>query len=235
MISVCLATYNGEKYIREQLDSILPQLNCDDEIVVSDDSSTDKTLQIVQSFDDPRIRIFPNNKFHSPIFNFENALKKANGEYIFLCDQDDIWLSNKIEMMKKYLGKYDLVVSDCKVVDANLNVLSESFFSTLHSGNGFCKNLIKNTYLGCCMAFRKEVLKYILPFPSLIAMHDIWIGLSVELNGKPYFLHEPLMLYRRHGGNVSFGGEKSHFSLCYRIRYRLIMLYYLSRRKYLNL
>ena len=90
MISVCMATYNGEKYIEEQLKSILSQLGENDEVIVSDDSSTDNTLAIVESFNDVRIKIFPNNKFHSPIFNFENALKQATGDYIFLSDQDDV-------------------------------------------------------------------------------------------------------------------------------------------------
>lgn len=234
MISVCIASYNGEKYIEEQLLSILCQLDVKDEIIVSDDSSTDNTLDKVKGLHDDRIKLFPRNKFHSPIFNFENALKKANGDIIFLCDQDDIWLPNKVNVMVEQLNKCDLVVSDCKVVDGNLNILQDSFFSSLNSGPGFCKNLIKNTYLGCCMAFRRDILDYVLPFPRHIAMHDIWIGLSVELHGCVSFINQPLMLYRRHGNNVSFGGEKSYFSLWYRIKYRLEMLYYLLRRNYLN-
>ena len=235
MISVCIASYNGEKYIEEQLLSILCQLDVKDEIIVSDDSSTDNTLDKVKGLHDDRIKLFPRNKFHSPIFNFENALKKANGDIIFLCDQDDIWLPNKVNVMVEQLKKFDLVVSDCKVVDGNLNILQDSFFASLNSGSGFCKNLIKNTYLGCCMAFRRDILDYVLPFPCHIAMHDIWIGLSVELHGCVSFINQPLMLYRRHGNNVSFGGEKSHFSLWYRIKYRLEMLYYLMRRNFLNL
>ena len=235
MISVCIATYNGEKYIKQQLDSILCQLKDDDEIIISDDNSTDGTLLIVESFKDSRIKIYPGNEFHSPIFNFENALKKAKGNYIFLCDQDDVWLSNKVSLMMDYLCNYDLVVSDCKIVDADLNIINESFFHTFSSGKGFCKNLIKNTYLGCCMAFKSEVLNYVLPFPKRIAMHDIWIGLSVELFGSVYFLDQPLIFYRRHGKNASFGGGKSHFSISYRIRYRIILLYLLLRRKYCKL
>ena len=104
MISVCIATYNGEKYIREQLDSILPQLGLDDEVIISDDSSTDNTLKIIEEYNDCRIKIFSNNKFYSPILNFENALKKAQGDFIFLSDQDDIWKSNKVEVVMKYLN-----------------------------------------------------------------------------------------------------------------------------------
>lgn len=231
MVSVCIATYNGEKFIKEQIESILPQLNDGDEIIISDDSSTDGTLGIVESFCDNRIKILSKQKYHSPIYNFENAIRNANGDYIFLCDQDDVWLPDKVELMVYRLYTYDLVVSDCKIVDANLNIICNSFFSSNSSGTGFLKNLMKNTYLGCCMAFRKDILNYVLPFPSKIAMHDIWIGLSVELNGRPYFIDAPLSFYRRHGNNVSFSSEKSEYSLFFKIRYRLEMLFYLLRRK----
>lgn len=232
MITVCIATYNGGKYINEQLASVLRQLNAGDEIIVSDDGSTDDTIDLVQAFNDSRIRLLINNNFSSPVRNFENALKHAKGDYIFLCDQDDVWLPDKVENMSHYLEQYDLVVSDCKVVDAELNVIYESFFIGRSSGKGFWKNLTKNTYLGCCMAFRKEVLRYILPFPRDIAMHDIWIGLSVEMHSNSFFLPRQLILYRRHGLNASFGGEKSKYPLTYKMKYRLYMLFYLLKRKY---
>ena len=165
------------------------------------------------------------------MYNFENAILHANGDYIFLCDQDDIWLPDKIESMIPFFNEFDLVVSDCVVVDENLNVLNHSFFDKMHSRSGFCKNFIKNTYLGCCMAFKNEILSYVLPFPDGIAMHDIWIGLSVELNGNSFFLHKPLMLYRRHGNNASFGGGKSKYSLRHKIEYRLNFLINLLKRK----
>lgn len=230
-ISVCIATYNGEKYLKEQLDSILPQLDSKDEIIISDDSSTDSTLNIACSYQDRRIKVFPYQEFHSPIFNFENALKKATGDYIFLSDQDDVWLPNKVKQMKTMLDTYTLVVSDCRVVDKDLHTIDESFFVGRKSGYGFWKNLFKNSYLGCCMAFRREILDYVLPFPKRIAMHDIWIGLSVELHGTVAFMPEPLMLYRRHGENVSFGGGGSQNSLFYQLKYRIQMLYFLLERK----
>lgn len=234
MITVCMATYNGEKYIEEQLESVLMQLHSNDEVIISDDGSGDSTVDLIRTFNDPRIRLLVGNNFFSPTQNFENTLKYAKGDYIFLCDQDDVWLPDKVESMLQYLLQYDLVVSDCKVVDAELNVISQSFFMGRSSGKGFWKNLIKNTYLGCCIAFRKEVLGYILPFPRNIAMHDIWIGLSVEMHSNSFFLPRQLILYRRHGSNVSFGGEGSKYSLMYKIKYRLCMLFYLLKRKYLN-
>jgi glycosyltransferase involved in cell wall biosynthesis len=231
MISVCLASYNGELYIKEQIDSILPQLSDKDEIVISDDSSSDSTVKILMSYEDARIKIHKNHTTKSPVFNFENALKHAKGDYIFLCDQDDIWLPNKVRTTIPFFDKYDLIVSDCKVVDERLDVLENSFFDSLKSGEGFWKNFTKNTYLGCCMAFKKEILDYALPFPSKIAMHDIWIGLLAELSGNPFFLKEQLILYRRHNNNVSFGGGKSKNSLLFRIKYRILLLIDLMNRK----
>lgn len=235
MISICIASFNGEKYIYDQIESILKQLGDNDEIIISDDSSTDHTLDIISKFNDCRIKTFIKNKFHSPIYNFENAIRQTKGEYIFLCDQDDIWLPNKIEVMKKYLKEYSLVVSDCCIVDSNLKIIEDSFFRLNNSGSGFWKNLYKNSYIGCCMAFRKEVLDYILPFPKKIPMHDIWIGLMTELNGKVYFINEPLIFYRRHGNNASFSGEKSKYPFFYKIKYRIILLLKIIKRQYLSL
>lgn len=232
MVSVCLATYNGDRYIKEQIDSILIQLGIDDEIIISDDSSIDATLSIIESYNDKRIKIFDHQSFSSPIYNFENAIRHAKGDYIFLSDQDDIWLPSKIESTLYYLKDYDLVLSDCKIVDENLNILNDSFFAQKSSRRGFFYNLIKNSYMGCCMAFKKEILDYILPFPKNIAMHDSWIGLSVELNGNPFFLNEPLILYRRHNNNVSFTSKKSQYSLTFKIQYRLKLIFHLLCRKY---
>ena len=112
MISVCIATYNGERYIGEQIKSILNQLNSSDEIIVSDDGSKDKTIDVVKSFDDKRIRIIDGPRKGSPISNFENALKAAKGEYIFTADQDDVWTDDKVRTCMRYLQSYDCVVSD---------------------------------------------------------------------------------------------------------------------------
>lgn len=232
MISVCMATYNGEKYIKEQLDSILTQLSEEDEVIVSDDCSTDSTLDIVRDFHDPRIEILEGVRFGSPIFNFENALKHAVGDIIFLADQDDIWMPNKVKHMVERLEEYDLVVSDAQVINKEREITNHSFFELRGSRKGYWRNILKNNYLGCCIAFRRECLEYILPFPAKIAMHDIWIGLCVELHGKTLFLPEQLISYRRHGDNISQAGEKSKFSILYQLKYRLYFLIYTFLRKY---
>ncbi len=224
MISVCIATYNGEKYIKDQLDSILVQLYTDDEIIISDDSSTDKTIEIIKSFKDKRIVLYENQKFKSPIFNVEHSLTYARGDYIFLSDQDDIWVPNKVKTMKEFLLNFDLVLSDTDIIDANGNILNKSFYQMNGSQNGLLKNLVKNSYLGCTMAFNQKILQKSLPFPKDIAMHDWWIGLIAEIYGETYFINEKLIYYRRHGENASPAGEKSHYSLSRKILFRLIMI-----------
>lgn len=222
-ISVCMATYNGEKYIKEQLDSILAQLNKNDEVIISDDSSTDKTVKIIKAYKDNRIKIFENQKYRSPIFNFENALKYASGDIIVLSDQDDVWKKNKIETIKKYMQNYDLVLSDADIIDEHGNILQESFYEINGSRKGVIKNIIKNSYLGCTMAFNGKVLEKSLPFPKDLPMHDWWIGLVSELYGKTYFIEDKLISYRRHGNNASPTGEKSKYSLMQKIFFRLVM------------
>lgn len=227
MISVCIPTYNGEKYIRQQLESILKQLDDNDEVIISDDSSTDNTVALIKSLNDKRINIFPNNTFRSPIYNLENALKKATGDYIFLSDQDDIWYEHKVKTIISYFQEYNTIVSDCKIIDKNNQVLIPSFFEINQSGEGFLKNISKNSYLGCCMAFDRKILTNVLPFPPNIAMHDIWIGLITELTGKPFFLNEQLVGYRKHESNFSpTSANNSKFSLWFKINYRIIFVFH---------
>ena len=124
-----MATYNGAKYIKEQLDSIIPQLREDDELIVSDDASKDDTLKIVESYNDPRIKIF-HNENHGVAHNFENAMRQATGDLIYFADQDDVWLPGKLDKMEKFLteGGYDTILCNCSLVDANLNVIKERHY-----------------------------------------------------------------------------------------------------------
>lgn len=228
MISVCMATYNGEKYISEQLKSILIQLAPDDEIIISDDSSTDNTLNIVRELNDRRIIIFPNQTFKNPIRNFENALSKAKGDLIFLSDQDDIWVEGKVNVVKKAMQTYDVVVTDHSIIDENNKVILESYFSKVQSRSGILHNLKKNTYYGCCMAFKKGVLAYALPFPKDIPMHDIWLGFISDLYFKSVFIKYPYTKYRKHNQNVSNATAiKSDRSFFLRLKYRINIIKYL--------
>lgn len=235
MVSVCIPTFNGEKYIKEQLTSILNQITDYDEVIISDDSSADDTVRIVKELGDPRITILENNHFRSPIFNLENALNVAKGDYIFLSDQDDIWHPQKVSVCLDALQNYDIVITDCFIIDEERKTIHESFFKLNKSTNGVIKNLVRNGYLGCCMAFNRKILEYCLPFPKTIAMHDIWIGLNAELIGKCLFLKEKLVYYRRHSNNVSFTSGKSKFSVVKKITYRISFVKEIVKRRFLKL
>jgi len=230
MISVCIATYNGEKYIKEQLRSILSQLGDKDEIIISDDRSTDSTVEIIESIGDLRIKIFLNDNHRhklSLISNFENALMKASGDYIFLSDQDDIWEKNKVDVMLMYLLSNDVVLSNATVVDYELKLLSKSLFDINHSKKGVLKNIIKNSFVGCCMAFNKKVLHAVLPFPKDIPMHDMWIGFVGGLFFRTIFIDDKLIKYRRHELNVSNTSEHSNFSVSRKISFRFNCVKYI--------
>lgn len=226
MISVCIATYNGEEYIRHQLESVLSEIGADDEVVISDDSSTDNTVEIIRSYNDSRINILVHQHFHSPIFNFENAIKHAKGDTIFLADQDDKWLPGRVsKAMKMHEMGYDLVLCNTRTVyrdhaeEGRLDPFSRPYW----------RNLIKPAYIGCTMSFKREMLKMILPFPKSIAMHDLWIGLLAQRNYKCIFIDEPLIGYNRH--QESFVAQHP-MSAMTRIKYRVNMLWQVKKREW---
>lgn len=230
-ISVCMATYNGAKYISEQLDSILMQLGENDEVIVSDDGSSDDTIKIIKKYADPRIRLVYNTEKHGYTKNFENALKYACGDIIFLSDQDDIWLDNKVKLVVNCLNEYDFVIHDCKVTDSKLNVKYESFFEWMGVKKGFLNQFIRMRYLGCCMAFNKNLYEKILPFPpnDKLVEHDAWIGSVAEAYVKCKKMDIPLILYRRHSMNTSEAGEGKGYPLWNKICRRVYRLYYILK------
>jgi glycosyltransferase involved in cell wall biosynthesis len=230
-ISVCIPAYNGDLFIGEQLLSILGQLGPHDEIIISDDHSTDNTLQKIAGLQDPRIKVFMNEGKTGPVYNMENALKQACGDLIFLADQDDIWYPEKIAVMVPLLEKYDLVIHDATVTGRDGNSIHPSFFILNKSGRGFLRNVYRNSFIGCCMALNRKLLNYVLPFPPGLAMHDSWIGLNAALAGKYYLLPRPLVYYRRHGSNATTVAEKSGFTIFYMIRYRMYMMYRVILRR----
>lgn len=229
MVSVCIATYNGEKYITEQIGSILSQIEGEDEVIISDDGSTDGTLDVIRQMNDGRIRLLHSGtQTHNIVRNFENALAYAQGDIVFLSDQDDVWLPGKYGECVRQLKEYDLIVSDAKVTDESLNIVYPSLFEHFSCGKGILKNVIRSTYFGTCMAFKKSILTWALPFPDDKEIgHDLWIGLVTEMTGKVLFLPKPLILYRRHGGaftNISTALNRSSRTLYQKLRGRCIML-----------
>ena len=230
-VSVCMAVYNGEKYIRQQIESVLNELQQDDELLIYDDLSTDTTAKIVAGLAlDKRIKYRKNAKKLGVVKNFEHVLLDARGEYIFLCDQDDVWLPGKVQVCVDALKKHLLVVTDCVVVNQDLDILYPSFFELRYSGAGILKNIWKNTYLGCCMAFRRELLNISLPMPINMPMHDMWLGLVAEANGNVLFIDEKLSLYRRHQSAASPTAGASGFSVFKQVKLRLILIWSLVCR-----
>lgn len=230
-VSVAMATYNGEKYIEEQIKSILMNLEANDELIISDDGSTDNTIKIITEIikKDSRIKLL-NGPKKGVKQNFANAINNCTGEYIFLTDQDDVWIENKVDKVLYCFQKEEctLIVHDAEIVDENLNEIEKSFFKFRNSGKGILKNIWKNTYIGCCMTFKSEIKKHILPIPNNIEMHDQWIGIINEIYGKSYFLNEKLIKYRRHLNNVS---QMKHYPINKMIKNRSIFIKELMKRK----
>ena len=231
-VSVAMVTYNGECYLREQLDSILESIGEQDEIVISDDGSKDRTLQILREYtqNDSRIRILqgPGKGIKA---NVDFVLRACNGKYIFLSDQDDIWVKEKVKIVLNAFAetKSRVVIHDAQVVGADgQTVVMDSFFEFRHSKRGVVKNVLKNTYIGCCMAFRRELLEAVLPIPDTIEMHDQWIGVINDMMGDcTYFLEDKLIRYRRHEENQS---ALHHYGIPKMLHNRIVFIHELRAR-----
>lgn len=228
MISVCIAMHNGGDYIIEELHSILPQLGDNDEVVISDDGSTDGCIEAVQNLHDARIKIYPYKCDKSVTMprqfvtrNFENSLQHAKGDVIFMADQDDIWKPNKVKVCLEQLQQYDLVLSELDICDGNGTPTGERWFNGKFRQHNPMK-IIGMTYQGCAMAFNRRILEVALPFPEKLLSHDHWIGYIAEMKGKVKYIEMPLMYYRLHDHNVS-GNSHSTNSLRFKISYRLYM------------
>lgn len=233
VISVCMATYNGQKYIKEQIDSILCQLGDDDELVISDDYSSDETVAIIKSYSDKRIRFFYNELKKGVTHNFENALNKSKGDIIFLADQDDVWLPSKITEMVSFMesGNYDVVECNCALVDEKLNLIKDRYYcAEFPQIKSVWGNLIKNSWLGSCMAFKRDAYKAASPIPKKASTHDLWLCLYMQLHFKCGYMPDVFQLYRRHTNTVSFAGGKSTHSFWFKISTRLYIAWNLLLR-----
>jgi glycosyltransferase involved in cell wall biosynthesis len=238
MISVCLASYNGEKFIAEQIQSILSQLTNSDELVISDDSSTDSTIDIIKSFSDPRIKLLIHNKRPKNILhkyeyttaNFSNAINNCSGDYIFLSDQDDIWLPNKISTFKYYFNFSDIIMSNCSYIDEYNNIILDSRFDNISLNTRFFSNILFNKYQGSCMAFKRVVLSMVSPIPQSVP-HDMWIGVLGSLYFKTSLCYSSTLLYRRHSNTVTSQlNEKSNSTLFVKIYFRILFFFIVFAR-----
>lgn len=212
LISIALATYNGSKYLREQLDSILPQSMENFEVVVCDDCSTDDTLQILQEYasKDSRFKIFSNNSNLGFKKNFEHILSLCKGEFIAFCDQDDIWTPNHLEILYNNIGNNDCIGANSLIIDENglsqNKTLLEYWPIHIMPKNGkelFQHELYSNVIQGTASLIRASLIKQALPIPDNIKYHDYWFALVAGLNEKCKYIGDVVLKYRRHSNNAS--------------------------------
>lgn len=232
-ISVSMAVYNGEKYIRTQLDSIVKQLSTEDEVVISYNPSTDATWEIIKEYESKYeiVKVFVCEEL-GVLPNSKNSLNHCSGKYIFFADQDDCWTDNKVELVMRAFKEKNppVVLHDMQYTDGELNPTGVTMFAERHSRPGIIRNVIKNSYHGGCMAMESRYLKYIHPVPKNIGFGDMWGGLVGEMLGKPVFIPEVLMLYRRHDSNLS-SEERRSLSIIIPERIRLIKELYKRKKE----
>jgi glycosyltransferase involved in cell wall biosynthesis len=204
-LSIALATFNGEKFLNAQLESIENQSVLPHEVIVSDDCSTDKTLSILEKFKNRApftVKIIINTNNVGYTQNFAKAICATTGELVFLCDQDDHWYPNKIEKMLEVVSDkpdYMVYLNDAELADSDLNPIGKSKLASMAA----LKLPEQFFIMGCCAVIRQEFLDRILPIPSEVEGHDDWIvGIAGAL-GLKYILNRPLQIYRRHGQNAS--------------------------------
>ena len=225
-ISVCLITYNGSSYINQQIDSILAQTVPVSEIIIANDASSDNTLSILQTYSlrHPELFIILNNPVNlGAVQNIEHCIKAASGDIVFLADQDDIWMANKVEASLNFfkqnptvkgLFTNGYVINEQGAIISDTNLWETMSFPITEIGNDV--NLLKyitqveNFATGATMAFYKHLPFLQKPFPKIKGMfHDRWIALNLCLNNEIGLLNEPLIKYRQHDNQV-VGGKKEN-------------------------
>ena len=221
LISIAMATYNGEKFLSQQLDSILVQTYTNLEIIICDDCSTDATCHILEQYCnmDARIKFFKNEYNLGLVKNFERTFSFCSGEYIALCDQDDIWLPNKIEVLLQNIKNCDLVHSDAILIDDENSTIQKSFssYANKDSSKDFLDYMFSNNVTGCTAMFKKSLLYDNLPFPNSVHVHDWWLAILAAKKSCIAYVDEPLVLYRQHNNN-QIGATSAYYIPAYEKR-----------------
>lgn len=218
MIDILLATYNGEAFLPEQLDSLLRQTSGDWRLLVRDDGSNDKTLEVLEAYRDRfsgKLSILSNQGTRlGPGGNFSELLQHSAAEYIMFCDQDDIWFPEKIDRtlaeMRRLEGEHGpdspcLVFSDVTVVDEQLRVVAPSGWRSQNAdpvaGTRLSRLVLMNPGNGCTMMLNRALLTMATPIPAEALMHDYWLALVATAFGHTGVLRTPTLYYRQHGRN----------------------------------
>ena len=233
-ISVCMPTFNGERFLHAQLQSILSELEPWDEIIIVDDASCDGTIRILMDMEksDKRIKLVINERNVGVVKAVEIALCLATNEFIFLSDQDDIWLPGKVERgLSRLIGTTAVAVlsnAEILVEDRRTGVLF--FLLGYEPRFSIPAQLYKNDFIGCSMCFKKIILKTALPFPGRISMHDWWLGVNAIATGATIFDRAPSILYRRHASNASPSSRRGVVKIIQSRFYNFLSLFVLIFR-----
>ncbi len=224
MISIAMTSYNGEKYIKAQIDSILSQTIKDFELIICDDCSTDLTKEILQQYSkiDNRIKLFLNETNLGFKKNFEKAISFCSYNYIALSDQDDIWLPNHLELLQKIIGTADIACADAELIDENDKSLrltlsqTDEFYHFENSDKLLYRILGKgNCFQGASMLIKKSFFDKALPIPDEVKYHDAWFAACACCGNGINYEFTPVTQYRQHSSQVTSNEhqEKSTFYL----------------------
>lgn len=212
MISIALATYNGSKYIREQIDSIRNQTFTDFEVIACDDCSTDETAAILHEYEkkDSRFHVYQNPQNLGFKKNFEHILTLCKGDYIAFCDQDDVWTRDHLEILYSNIGNADCIGTNSEFIDSDGTPLNTTMTQYLliqripqSSQLLYEHELFGNMIQGTASLFSKELLEKALPLPEGIKFHDYWIALNACIGKGCKYINQPSLKYRRHSGNAT--------------------------------
>lgn len=214
-VSVAIATYNGAKYLSEQLDSIFAQTLLPDEVVVVDDCSTDNSWKILQDYSSVYkiIKIYRNERNVGVTKTFERALSISSGDFIALADQDDYWLPNKLELLMANIDSHLLIYSDYLIVNENLDTLFDSSKKVLPYHDGSLSMFyLRCNVPGCATLYSRKLIDLALPFPDEIISHDHYLVVLAKFFGSIGYYNGSLLKYRQHANNVSGGIYKQNYA-----------------------
>lgn len=211
MISIAMTTYNGEKYISKQIDSILNQTYKDFELVICDDNSTDNTFSILTDYavKDARIHVYKNSVNLGFLKNFEKCIGLTSKKYIALSDQDDIWTPDHLEILYEAITKEgcSLVGGNAKLIDENDNLLGGNLINhsiTFRTKEDFGRTILyRNFFQGAATLFSRDVIETALPFPDGTPFHDWWLALTASEKNGIFYINTPILYYRQHLTNVT--------------------------------
>ena len=222
LISIAMCTYNGERFVKEQIDSIIAQSYTKFELIVVDDGSKDNTINIIKDYQskDDRIKLFQNNENIGFLKNFEKAISLCRGDFIALSDQDDVWKKNKLEIFLKNINDNMLIYSDAILIDEYSKEIGSQLIRPNHNlVQGKCNKafIFYNCVSGNTLMFRRELVCNIVPIPKNIIFHDIWIAFLASTYGTITFTDESLTYYRRYNEQITSNKKKDYKSIFDRI------------------